>query len=341
MKKYLVELLLSHLSDEILNKLQKKAPQKQGRTVILYNQNKNARKNCIELLTNINNIDYTIDFLETGRVHITVKENYLLGKNLVSLTELEQMILKRGGAQLGYLIFVIEQYNLGGLSSIFDDNPEIVLKFTTFLATSELQDYIIKNENTDSVATEHKVSDEFEIKLNKLKKKIEQNKRREERDRKHYKDILSQLHEQNYLYDKQTEELNEIKKKLLDKEFIISEKELKLNKVSKLFENALKKNNELEKEINELMQTVALLKQDQKSLLVIGNLPNNSILDNLNYHIIVLPDTIKFVETINKNEFVKVYIQSEYVSISEYFELKHEFTGLSFEYTSRKNMIKG
>lgn len=171
MKKYLVELLLSHLSDEILNKLQKKAPQKQGRTVILYNQNKNARKNCIELLTNINNIDYTIDFLETGRVYITVKENYLLGKNLVSLTELEQMILKRGGAQLGYLIFVIEQYNLGGLSSIFDDNPEIVLKFTTFLATSELQDYIIKNENTDSVATEHKVSDAFEIKLNKLKKK--------------------------------------------------------------------------------------------------------------------------------------------------------------------------
>lgn len=163
-----------------------------------------------------------------------------------------------------------------------------------------------------------KHDNEFEIKYNKLKKKVEQNGRKEEKNIQHQKKILKQLQDKNMLYEKQ---LNDIKEQLLYKDSIIAEKKLELEKSNRSLESTDKKNNKLTKNISELTQKIENLKDNQNNVLVVGNLPNNSILDNLNYHIMVLPNTIKIDEVISKNEFVKVYIQSEYVSVSEYYGL--------------------
>ncbi|MGO3467723.1 MAG: hypothetical protein ACTIMJ_00005, partial [Weissella hellenica] len=62
--------MLIHLPDETLSKLQAKVPQKQGGKYFLNNHNKVARKNCIKLLTNVKNINYVNNFLESGQINI-------------------------------------------------------------------------------------------------------------------------------------------------------------------------------------------------------------------------------------------------------------------------------
>lgn len=337
MKRYLVELMLIHLPDETLSKLQAKVPQKQGGKYFLNNHNKVARKNCIKLLTNVKNINYVNNFLESGQINIQLEEGYLLGEKLVSLAELKEMIKDKGGNQLGYLIFVIEHYKLSGLNELFNGNPNCIQSFVEFLEKYELQDYIIESKPNSVPEINPKHDNEFEIKYNKLKKKVEQNGRKEEKNIQHQKKILKQLQDKNMLYEKQ---LNDIKEQLLYKDSIIAEKKLELEKSNRSLESTDKKNNKLTKNISELTQKIENLKDNQNNVLVVGNLPNNSILDNLNYHIMVLPNTIKIDEVISKNEFVKVYIQSEYVSVSEYYGLKDKFIALSFEYTSRESMIK-
>lgn len=338
MRQYLLELILSHLSDEILDNLKTKVPQKQSGAIVLRNHNETARKKCIKLLTNIKNIDYVSSFLESGQVHIKIEENYLFGEKLVSFVELEEMIRKNGGLQLGYLIFVIEKYKLVGLNGIFFGNPDNVKKFKNFLSEIKLQDYIIKNENPNIVGNKYG-NNEFEIKYNELRKRVGKFKHKEEKNKQYQKKILTQLHEQNSLYKEQSTELKNVRNTLVSKDLTISEKEVELDNLKRLLGSALKKNNKLKKDIEALTNNISILKKRQKSVLVIGNLPDNSILDNFNYHITVLPNTIKFNETVYKSEFVKVYIQSEYVSIGEYYDLKNRFTSISFEYTSRNNMI--
>lgn len=104
------------------------------------------------------------------------------------------------------------------------------------------------------------------------------------------------------------------------------------------------KNEKLEKSVFKLKSDLEMqLNLKKPSVLVVGNLPENSIIDSQQYQISSIANLDKDGEDIllEKSNFIKVYIQSEYVSTENYLEIRKKYPKVPMSYLSREQMKKG
>lgn len=333
MKQTLLKLVMQHLPNKVLNKLLLKAPRKQGAIVIPDNGNSIIRRNSISTLTNIRNLDYTIAFLEDCKSNIEIMEKYTLGGDLVDFKKIKEEMHENKGEQLGYLLFVIERFGVEQLSDIFENNTERVEEFANFLKELGLENYII-----DTNKEENKTLD-LENKYNQLRNQLEQTRTKYHtrivKLKKELHKSLEKINDQKNVNEIQSQEIDKLKIELINKEKVVEKSNNQFETLKNQNKVIINKNKTLQEKNDELVAN------NRKTILVIGNLPNESILDNIKFRIIVIPSVASFKKNVDNYQIIKVYVQAEYVSINTYAKLKNKFSEISFEYISRENMKRG
>lgn len=330
----LTELILSHLENSSINQLLNKAPMKRRISVLPSGASNSMRTKAIDELASGKNINYVLTAFENGQFNGLINEKYSKETDVLNEEQLKRRLNSLKGEGLEYLLFVISTHGREALEKMFNSNPESIDIFSSYLQELGIDDYKLrrqeeylpKNEDGD-YAEVRRLEEQYQ----KLQGEFTKFQKKSERDNKKERVQIEEKYrsELETISSRHQIEIKEIRRQLLDNENIIQN-------LNKEIEKITKKNNKLEAENRALQDNVHLKKR--MPVLIIGNLPEQSILDETRYEISARPDLTNMDTLIANENFVKVYLQSEYVSTSEYYSLKKKFVDVTFEYTSRANM---
>lgn len=124
----------------------------------------------------------------------------------------------------------------------------------------------------------------------------------------------------------------------------INDLKIELSNTQRQLTRQISKNKQLEDSLFKLKDDLEIQRDMKRpTILVVGNLPENSILDTQMYRILTtLKIDLQEENLLAENtDLIKVYLQSEYVSMGEYLAIKKGYPNIPLEYTSRENMKKG
>lgn len=337
-EKSITELLLQHLDNESIGQLLIKAPLKQGMSILASASNIARNKSIQNLLVN-KNLKYVIHILESGQFNVFVQGNYENATEKVTLDEFRVHLKETNGLALDYLLYLISTDKIDSVVSMFNGNPVEVKQLSEFLKAEGFSGFRFHRRQEPEIESKDLARIELESQINKwknenqrLQKKMDREVSKVERESENQVILLKK--EQLEKSDKLTK-IYESEITNLRTELIRNQRDLKqqISKNEKLEQSVLKLKDDLEIQLN----------LQRPSVLVVGNLPENSIIDSEKYRISAIAQLDSSGDDIisENPDLIKVYVQSEYVSTERYLEIKKRYPKIPMLYMSREKMKKG
>lgn len=310
----ITELVLQHLDNEAIGLLLEKAPQKRGISILPVGAKDIIRNKAIQTLLLNKNLKYVVSVIESGQFNGWLKENYEEITIAPQIEEFKGHIKKTNGLAIGYLLYLIEIGEMSKATKLFGGNLIEVKQFSKFLESEGLNDIRLEREkkepNIDS-DVEIRIQ-ELEEENQKLQKKLSRESIKLERQ---LKNELKALNKENHEKSLKMIEEHEAKVSELKDELETAHLEIK---------RRISFNKELEVTVTKLKNSLEIERKIKLPIvLVVGNLPENSIIDTTKYRIQTM--TTLNMENgcdISSLGLMKIYLQSEYVSTSEYLTMK-------------------
>ena len=338
-EKSIAELILQHFDNESISQLLAKAPLKQGLSILPARSSNIARKKAIQNLVANKNLKYIINILESGQFNIFVQENYENLPKKKSLDEFKLQLTRTNGSALDYLLYLISVDNIDSLVALFNDNSVEVKQFSSFLESEGFGDFIFHRpiqqqsepDNSDVIKLASQIN-KLQNDNQRLQKKMDREVSKLERDSENQLVLLKkeQLAENERITKVYESEIAKLKSELT-----INQRELK---------KQITKNEKLEKSVFKLKSDVETQRSlKNPSVLVVGNLPEESIIDSQQYQISSIANLDQNGDDIllEKSNWIKIYVQSEYVSTEKYLEFRKKYPKIPMSYLSREQMKKG
>lgn len=338
-EKSIAELILQHFDNESISQLLAKAPLKQGMSILPAGSSNIARKKAIQNLVANKNLKYIINILESGQFNIFVQENYENLPKKKSLDEFKLQLTRTNGSALDYLLYLISVDNIDSLVALFNDNSVEVKQFSSFLESEGFGDFIFHRpiqqqsepDNSDVIKLASQIN-KLQNDNQRLQKKMDREVSKLERDSENQLVLLKkeQLAENERITKVYESEIAKLKSELTT-----NQRELK---------KQITINEKLEKSVFKLKSDVETQRSlKNPSVLVVGNLPEESIIDSQQYQISSIANLDQNGDDIllEKSNWIKVYVQSEYVSTEKYLEFRKKYPKIPMSYLSREQMKKG
>ena len=285
------------------------------------------------------NLKYIINILESGQFNIFVQENYENLPKKKSLDEFKLQLTRTNGSALDYLLYLISVDNIDSLVALFNDNSVEVKQFSSFLESEGFGDFIFHRpiqqqsepDNSDVIKLASQIN-KLQNDNQRLQKKMDREVSKLERDSENQLVLLKkeQLAENERITKVYESEIAKLKSELT-----INQRELK---------KQITKNEKLEKSVFKLKSDVETQRSlKNPSVLVVGNLPEESIIDSQQYQISSIANLDQNGDDIllEKSNWIKIYVQSEYVSTEKYLEFRKKYPKIPMSYLSREQMKKG
>lgn len=338
-EKSIAELILQHFDNEAISQLLAKTPLKQGMSILPTGSSDIARKKAIQNLLANKNLKYIINILESGQFNIFVQENYEdLSKNK-PLDEFKLELTRTNGSALDYLLYLISVDHMGSLVSLFNGNSVEVKQFSSFLESEGFGDFIFHRPIQQQSESDNSNVIKLASQINKLQNDNQRLQKKMDREvsklKRESENQLVLLKKEQLAENEKITEIYESEITKLKSELTINQRELK---------KQITKNEKLEKSVSKLKSDVETQRNLKKpSVLVVGNLPEESIIDSQQYQISAIANLDQAGEDIllEKSNWIKVYIQSEYVSTKKYLEIRKKYPKIPISYLSREQMKKG
>lgn len=335
--KEILKLILQHLDNNALGYLLQKAPLKQGVNILLPGASKNIRNKVIQILVAPKNLKYVKSAFETGKFNSFIHENYEITNKRYDFLEFKEYLKQTKGKAIDYLIFLLSEEGMNALNDLFADSLDNVKDIYNFFDES-IFDIVQLNKKEQSKVIKEKEE------VVPIKSYIKIQKEYDKLQTKYSKEIFRIKNENETIIQKEQNMANIEREKLIyNYENKLKEYKSELQSIS---QKLVIKNKQYKKsimEINSLKENLRNSSRQKRLLvLVVGNLPENPILDEQRYNIITLATANKdsLEKIIRQYNFIKIYLQSEYVSTAEYLEIKKRYPTLQMDYVSRKNMEK-
>lgn len=338
-EKSVIELLLQHFDNETIGQLLNKAPLKQGLSILPVGASDLARNKAIQTLLINKNLKYVISAFESSQFSSFVQTDFKEYVERMSLEELKSKIVETDGLALEYLLYMLSQEKIDEVVQLFHSNTADVQLISELMNEGSLENFRFKRRQEPEKLIVDSNIDELEIQIKKLQNENQRLQKKLNREMaKAERDFENQIAKLTAEHDTVIGELE----KNHNRE--ISALKIKLGKSQREVTTQIEKNEKLERSINKLEEDLkAQLNSHRPAVLVVGNLPENSILDEQKYQISTIAKIDSNWDSLvsKNNELVKVYLQSEYVSTSEYLAVKKSTPNVSMEYLSREKMKKG
>lgn len=257
----------------------------------------------------------------------------------MSLDEFKTKLVETNGMALEYLLYMISQEKIDEAVQLFQSNTAEVQLVSKLMNDEGLEGFRFKRlQESEKTIVDSNINDlDAQIKKlqnenQRLQKKLNREVSRAERD------LANQISKLTVDHETEIAELE----KTYNRE--ISALKMDLSKAQREATTQIAKNEKLERSINKLEEELKTQRNSHRpAVLVVGNLPENSILDEQKYQISTIAKIDSNWDTLvsKNNDLVKVYLQSEYVSTSEYLAVKKITPNIPMEYLSREKMKKG
>ena len=268
-----------------------------------------------------------------------MQENYENLTKKKSLDEFKLQLTRTNGSALDYLLYLISVDNIDSLVALFNDNSVEVKQFSSFLESEGFGDFIFHRpiqqqsepDNSDVIKLASQIN-KLQNDNQRLQKKMDREVSKLERDSENQLVLLKkeQLAENERITKVYESEIAKLKSELT-----INQRELK---------KQITKNEKLEKSVFKLKSDVETQRSlKNPSVLVVGNLPEESIIDSQQYQISSIANLDQNGDDIllEKSNWIKIYVQSEYVSTEKYLEFRKKYPKIPMSYLSREQMKKG
>jgi len=338
-EKSIIELLLLHFDNETIGQLLNKAPLKQGLSILPASASNVARNKAIQNLLVNKNLKYVISALESSQFNSFVQSDFKEYEERMSLDEFKTKLVETNGMALEYLLYMISQEKIDEAVQLFQSNTAEVQLVSKLMNDEGLEGFRFKRlQESEKTIVDSNINDlDAQIKKlqnenQRLQKKLNREVSRAERD------LANQISKLTVDHETEIAELE----KTYNRE--ISALKMDLSKAQREATTQIAKNEKLERSINKLEEELKTQRNSHRpAVLVVGNLPENSILDEQKYQISTIAKIDSNWDTlVSKNDdLVKVYLQSEYVSTSEYLAVKKITPNIPMEYLNREKMKKG
>lgn len=335
----IIELLLQHLDNEVIGQLLNKAPLKQGLSILPTNASNIARNKAIQELLSNKNLKYVISVFESGQFNSLIQTNYEEKPEPISLDELKVRLTETEGLALDSLLSMISKNRVSSVVQLFKGSAVEVNRLSEYIDDEGLGNFRFQRRRELNTIVVNSGVIALESQIKKLQSENQRLQKKKDREiHKIKRDFENQIAQLNVSYHENFEELEN----KFENEITVLK--IKLSKAEHDFKNEILKNKKLNQSIIKLNHDLEIQRKLKRpSVLVVGNLPENSILDEQKYRIFTIAKIDSkwnsFVAT--KSDVIKVYLQSEYVSMSEYLEIKKNHSEIPMEYLSRENMKKG